>query len=62
VIIGMIGCVGNGDGVIGMNVGEIAIGTSVSVGRAVVCCPQAARKARRTIQKYRCGVGFMCEA
>jgi hypothetical protein len=45
----MIGCVGNGDGVmvtginvdVGTNVGEITVGMDVSGGRATVCFPQA---------------------
>jgi hypothetical protein len=54
----MIVCVGNGDGVIvmGINVdvetgvGERAVGIGVSTDKAIVCFPQADRKARETIQ------------
>ena len=46
----MIGCVGNGDGVIGINVdvemsvGEAAVGIGVSVGKVTACLPQAASR------------------
>jgi hypothetical protein len=53
----MIGCVGNGDGVmvtginvdVGMNVGETTVGMDVSGGKAAACFPQAARKVISTI-------------
>jgi len=62
VIIEIIGCVGNGDGVIvtGMNVDvgrgvcEATFGTDVSVDKATVCFPQATINRRKTIQKNRC--------
>jgi hypothetical protein len=53
--------VGNGDGVtvtsinvdVGTGVGETTVGTGASVGRVIICLPQAGKKARRTIQANR---------
>jgi len=66
-VIAIIGCVGNGDGVmvtainvaVGMGVGETTVGKGVAVGRTTVCCPQAARNARKMIQKYWRGIDFI---
>jgi hypothetical protein len=63
----MLGCVGVGVGAmrVGMTsavevgVGETAVGVGVSVGGATDCFPQAARNARRMIQKYWWGVGLI---
>jgi len=63
VIIGMNGCVGNGDGVmvasinvdVGTSVGETTVGIGVSVGKMIVCCPQADNVTSRIIPK----IGFI---
>lgn len=63
----MIGCVGSGDGAmvmdidvdVGTGVGETAVRMGVSVGKALVCFPQAARNTNRMIQELPREVVFM---
>ena len=45
--------------VVGTGVGGRAVEVDVSDGNAAVCFPQAARNTRKTIQRYRRGVGFI---
>lgn len=59
-IIGIVGCVGNGDGVmvtginvdVGTVVGETTVWIGVTTGKAVDSLLQATRKTRRIIEKY----------